>query len=142
MTNREWLNSLTNEELAHRLIDNDFICETCAALADEERASHICHANDDECAEYVCKWLDSERKEEIHAGDVYLSSVNHHLYMVLRNAYGGTFYYAVNSDGTTMVVLADDILKDRKAHMNTDDFIKMLYRNMDIDGEFNHESED
>lgn len=142
MTNREWLNSLTNEELAMHLANTDFICKECSGITEDERKSRICNNNEYKCAECVSKWLDTERKEEIHAGDVYLSSVNHHLYMVLRNAGDGTFYYAVNSDGTTMVILADDILKDRKAHMNTDDFIKMLYRNMDIDGEFNNESED
>lgn len=64
MTNREWLNSLSNEELARFILHDK--CDSCSL----ESKTEGCHMK---CAEGITEWLDKKRTEpmaEIKIGDL------------------------------------------------------------------------
>ena len=61
MTNREWLNSLNDEELAEIYLDSSVIEGIeCSIFCKEE----FCECNQ-KCKENITKWLKAEKKEEI-----------------------------------------------------------------------------
>lgn len=58
-TNRQWLESLSDEELARR-IDILRGCDSC--IYNEDGKSMFCNHTDD-CREGIIKWLQAEHKE-------------------------------------------------------------------------------
>ena len=61
MTNREWLRSLTDNELAEIFCDNDLgnICNICAYKNDRKGCMNVT------CCEYgVSEWLKQEHKDD------------------------------------------------------------------------------
>lgn len=61
MTNREWLNSLSSEELAKNVLMQN-TCELC--LNYNEKRPNFCRGKDsDDCLKGFVEWLNTERIE-------------------------------------------------------------------------------
>ena len=81
MTNREWLNNLSDEKLAQELLPPHCECEYCITNAE---CNHICG----NCYDKIAEWLKQKRTEpmpEIKAGDILLSTTPSEYYIAVAS---------------------------------------------------------
>lgn len=107
MTNRDYLNTWSNEKLASVIGRIPEICDTMKKC-------------EPDCVKCCLKWLERDRGDVRKIGDNY--------YMVVRLCENDSLL--MFSDGSYRWVSNDVFLADEPSDMPADDFLKMVFRNL------------
>lgn len=94
MLNRQWLNSLSNKELA-KLINKNDSCDYCIRSINGDCESEYCQSSG-YCEKGIEEWLETEHEKpmpEIKEGDCIFFQENGHVYTAFC-VYGNSVYLA------------------------------------------------
>lgn len=117
MTNRDYVNTWSNEKLARAIGSTREICGEMQG----------CDPNLN-CVQCCLKWLERERTMLPSKGDVRKSAIGADYYMVVN--VGKENSKIMHSNGSFCWLKNSAVLTDNIADMTTDEFLKMVFENM------------